>query len=151
VHDKFSALAFAYDNRDRVVSVDNAGTPNAPHVVLKYAYDRPMGDLLSVTDTIDGQAGAMTSYQYDDLHRMTRITQTAAGVLPVADKRVDFGYNELGQFASIDRFSDLAGTQSVVSSSYSYDAQNRLTRIAHNNTAGTVDFFDYQYDAASRI
>ena len=55
----------------------------------------------SVTDTIDGQPGAVTAYLYDGLNRVTRITQDGQNV---SEKRVDFSYNGLGQFAEIDRF-----------------------------------------------
>ena len=39
VQDTFSALAFSYDARDRVKTVDNAGTPGVPQVLLEYVYD----------------------------------------------------------------------------------------------------------------
>ncbi|MFM6674704.1 MAG: lectin-like domain-containing protein, partial [Dolichospermum sp.] len=39
VNDKFSSLAFNYDNRDRLLSVNNAGTPGFSNVVLNYSYD----------------------------------------------------------------------------------------------------------------
>ena len=147
VVDAFSSLAFTYDQRDRVRTVDNAGTPGAPNVVLAYAYD-DAGNVLSVIDTINGAAGATTSYAYDALHRMTQITQTGSGL---ADKRVDLAYNPLGQFASIDRYSDLAGTQLVVGTTYAYDALNRLTALTHSNTTGPVAFYNYTYDSSSRI
>ncbi|MHB0961459.1 MAG: RHS repeat-associated core domain-containing protein [Pirellulaceae bacterium] len=147
VIDAFSSLAFTYDQRDRVRTVDNAGTPGAPHVVLAYDYD-DAGNVLSVIDTINGSAGATTSYAYDALNRMTRINQTGSGL---ADKRVDLAYNPLGQFASIDRYSDLAGTQLVVGTTYAYDTLNRLTALTHSNTTDTVAFYNFTYDSASRI
>ncbi len=85
---------------------------------------------------------------YDALNRMTRTIQTGLGL---ADKRVDLAYNPLGQFASINRFSDLGGTQLVVGTAYTYDTLNRLTGLAHNNTTGPVAFYDFIYDSASRI
>jgi len=147
VDDAFSALEFTYDDRDRVKTVDNAGTPSAPNVVLEYAYD-PAGNVLSVTDTIDGILGATTTYRYDDLNRVDRIQQSGSGV---SDKRVDLAYNPLGQFASITRYSDLLATEQVVTSSYQYDDLNRLERLSHDNSAETVAFYDFVYDAASRI
>lgn len=145
--DDQSALTFTYDSRDRVATVDNAGTPNAPHVVLTYSYDA-VGNVLAVADTVDGAAGATTVYAYDALNRVSRITQAGTGL---ADKRVDFTYNPLGQFATIDRYADLAGTQLVAGSTYAYDALNRLTSLAHSGPAGTLAFYDLTYDAAGRI
>ncbi len=147
VSDNFSALAFTHDNRDRVKTVDNAGTPSAPHVVLAYAYD-PAGNVISVSNTINGSPGGTNAYTHDALNRTTQITQTGPGI---SDKRVDLAYNDIGQFASINRYADLAGTQLVVSSAYDYDALNRVTRLEHGNTTSIVAFYDYQYDVASRI
>src|SRR5262249_6145098 len=88
------SLALTHGNR--VKTVDNAGTPNAPLVVLANSYDLA-GNVLSVADTINGAAGGQNSYSYDALNRMTEVTQTGAGV---SDKRVDLTFNEIGQFAS---------------------------------------------------
>jgi RHS repeat-associated protein len=147
VVDRYSALAFTYDARDRVKTVDNSGTPGAPLVTLTYGYDAA-GNILSAADTIGGAAGGTTQYQYDALNRQTQIMQSGSGV---SDKRVDLAYNPLGQFASIDRFSNLAGTQLVVGSTYEYDALNRLTSLTHDNSTSTVAFYDFVYDAAGRI
>ncbi|MCA9135403.1 MAG: DUF4595 domain-containing protein [Planctomycetales bacterium] len=147
VTDDFSGLEFTYDARDRVGSVDNALTPDAPHVVLGYTYDG-VGNVTSVSDTIEGTPGATTSYQYDALNRQTQINQSGSGV---SDKRVDFLYNALGQFASIDRFSDLLGTQPVVRTAYTYDDLNRLVDLRHSNAATDVAFYEYEYDSSSRI
>lgn len=150
IDDYFSALAFEYDDLDRLASVDNAGTPGAPHVVLDYTYDGA-GNVLTVADQVNGLAGALTAYTYDALHRTTRITQRGIGILPVADKRVDFTYNALGQYQSITRYSDLFGTQLVVETNYTYDTLHRLTDLRHSNNTSDVAFYTYTYDADSRI
>ncbi len=150
VSDVFSSLAWTYDARDRAITESNVGTPGAPEVQLAYTYDA-VGNVLSVTDTINGTVGAATSYLYDALNRMQRVSQTASGGLPVADKRVDIAYNAIGQFAAITRYSDLAGSQLVVGTTYQYDSLNRLTSLAHDNSTSTVAFYDHIYDADSRI
>ncbi len=146
--DAFSALTYTYDARNRVQTVDNAGTPNAPNVILTYVYD-DNSNVVTVIDTIEGNAGASTSYQYDGLDRLIVLGQSGN---EVTDKRVEFTYNALGQYSAIDRYRDLAGTQLVIGTDYDYDGQNRLTRIDHQNSGGTsVAFYDYEYDVASRI
>ena len=146
--DNQSALVFTYDARNRVKTVDNAGTPDAPNVILTYAYD-DVGNVLSVTDTIDGNPGATTGYDYDGLNRLVSLNQSGTDT---SDKRVDFTYNALGQYTAIDRYSDLAGTQLVIGTEYTYDDQNRLTRLDHQNSASeSVAFYDYVYDVESRI
>ncbi len=147
VHDSYSSLAFAYDDRDRVVTVDNAGTPDAPHVMLTYTYDA-IGNVLTVSDAIEGAAGAIASYQYDSLNR---IVQTLQSGNSTNDKRVDFTYNPLGQFANIDRYTDLQGTQLVVGTVFAYDRLNRLEDLRHNNGTDDVAFYEFTYDTASRL
>lgn len=148
VGDKDSNLAFVYDARNRVKSVDNAGTPGAPNVIVGYTYD-DNSNVRTVVDTINGAAGATTLYNYDGLDRLNVLSQAGNNV---SDKRVNFTYNPLGQYSAIDRYRDLAGTQLVIGTDYDYDAQNRLTRIDHKNAANTsVAFYDYVYDVASRI
>ncbi len=147
VTDPFSALAFTYDNRDRVLTVDNAGTPDAPTVDLEYTYD-DVGNILSVTDTIDGVTSGTNTYSYDNLNRLIELTQSGNGV---SNKRVDFGYNALGQFTDINRYADLGGAEFVTGTSYTYDDLNRLANLTHNNGTEDVAFYDYEYDANSRI
>ncbi|NJN13091.1 MAG: RHS repeat protein [Richelia sp. RM1_1_1] len=147
VTDTFSSLAYTYDNRDRVLTVDNAGTPNAPNVLLNYTYDG-VGNILSVADTINGVASGTNSYSYDALNRLTELTQSGNGV---SDKRVDFGYNAIGQFNTINRYSDLGGTQLVTGTNYSYDALNRLSSLTHNNGTADIAFYNFGYNADSRI
>jgi|CXWL01.1.fsa_nt_gi RHS repeat-associated protein len=146
--DQFSTLAFTYDNRDRVKTVDNQGTPNGPRVALSYVYDGA-GNILAVADAINGAAAGTNAYTYDALNRTTRVTQSGAGV---ADKRVDFSYNEVSQFASVSRFSSLAGGQAVATTNYNYDALNRITNMTHTNAANAMlNQFQIEYDPASRI
>src|SRR6185436_8919641 len=76
------------------------------------------------------------------------ITQTGSGL---HDKRVDLAYDEMSHLASIQRFSDLAGTQLVTGSAYSYDSLNRLSSLRHVSASATVAFYDVTYDAANHI
>ena len=148
VTDDFSALAFTYDNRDSSPAVDNAGIPDAPNVKLAYTYD-DVGNILSTaTDTINGSMRGTNAYSYDALNRLTALTQSGN---QVSDKRVDFAYNNLGQFSSIDRYANLSGTPLVNSSTYTYDTLNRIDRVGHSNGTVDVAFYDFEYDEDSRI
>jgi RHS repeat-associated protein len=148
ITDNYSALTNTYDSLNRIKSVDNNGTPDATRVVLTYTYDNN-GNILSVDDTISGAPGASTTYQYDALDRLSVLTQSGP---EVAAKRVNFAYNQIGQYTAIDRYSDLDGTQLVIATDYVYDSINRLTAIDHRNTAGAaVSFFRLKYDLADRV
>ena len=147
ISDPDSTYRFTYDALGRQITIDNAGTANAPNVVLSYTYDAA-GNILSVSDTIDGQTGGSNEYKYDVLNRVEQITQSGNGV---SDKRVDFGYDPIGQFKTINRYSDLAGASPVVESIYTYDANNRLERLSHNNSLGEAAFYAFTYDDANRI
>jgi RHS repeat-associated protein len=150
-----SAYQFTYDLNGRLWTVSNAGTPGVPNVVLTYGYDFG-GNVISVADTINGQTGATTSYHYDALNRVTQITQQATQITQqgtgVSTKRVDFDYNSVGQLSSLNRYTDMAGTQLVVGTSYTYDALNRLQDLRHRNANQTsVGFYNFGYDSADRI
>ncbi|ERN39823.1 RHS repeat-containing protein [Rubidibacter lacunae KORDI 51-2] len=147
VNDPDSSYQYEYDDRDRLTVVDNAGTPGAPQVELSYNYDAN-GNLLSVSEEIDEAAAGVTTYSYDDLNRLETQTQSGAGV---SEKRVDYTYTPTGQFESISRYSDLAGTQFAIESVYDYDELNRLTNLTHSNLTEAIAFYDLTYDSAGRI
>ncbi|MCB0485860.1 MAG: RHS repeat-associated core domain-containing protein [Flavobacteriaceae bacterium] len=146
--DATSSLTYDYDHRNRVLSADNVGTPGIQQVKVEYQYD-DVGNVTHVMDMIDGAFGGITGYDYDPLNRVSRIIQMSVGF---NDKRADFEYNAIGQTESITRFSDLAGTQKVATTTYGFDTANRLSNITHKDATDAVfAFYDYGYDAASRI
>jgi len=71
-----------------VTEIDNAGTPDAPHVVLQQAFDL-VGNRLSVSATVDSIADYVNTYQYDALNRTTQVTQAgqSGGNAVAAEKR----------------------------------------------------------------
>jgi hypothetical protein len=54
------------DAIDRLTSIDNAGTLGTPAVKFNYGYDAA-GNLLRVTDTIDGLLKGTNAYTYVSL------------------------------------------------------------------------------------
>lgn len=144
VTDPDSTYKFSYDPKGRQIAVDNTGTTGVPNVLLNYTYDDE-DNLLSVSDTINGAAKGNTAYSYDTLNRISRITQSGNGV---ASKRVDFGYDDIiGQIKSVNRYSDLSGSQLVRGTTYTYDAKNRLDVLSH----GSGVSYDFDYDNGNRI
>jgi len=147
-----SRYVYTYDAIGRLTGASNSGTPGVPTVAMAYTFDA-VDNLLTRTDTIDGTAAGTTAYVYDSLNRVQRITQSGP---TVSDKRVDLAYNAASDPTSLDRYSDLAGTQRVLSSFFSYDAAGRLATLEHTRAAvaggaGSVAQYAYTYDAVNRI
>jgi hypothetical protein len=101
---------------------------------------------------------AKISGSYDGLSRLTSITQdnqTSGTPNALADKRVDFAYNALGQWTSIDRFQNLTAAYPALRTLFSYDAGNRLNSIEHRHATSPSSStllaqYAYSYDNASR-
>jgi RHS repeat-associated protein len=153
VSDPDSTYAYTFDNLGRVLTVDNAGTSGVPNVVLTSAYDAN-SNRTSLSADIASADDFQNSYTYDALNRLTRLDQGATGSASVAEKRVDFAYNAIGQFTSIARFNDLDGGSGdeLATATYSYDTLGRLTDLAYKN-GGTNLFtpYEWSFDNLSRI
>jgi RHS repeat-associated protein len=145
--DNSSSLAYTYDALGRVTSVNNAGTPGAPAVVVAYTYD-PDGNVLTTTDTVGGQMEGQNAYTYDGDSQMTQVEQTGPALQP---KRVNFSYNPVGQFTAINRYSNTAGTQLVAGSTYVYDDLDRITNLTQSQNATLIDSYSLTYDADSQV
>ena len=147
VNDPDSAYTYTYDLAGRLTSVDNAGTPVVPNVLLTYTYDA-VNNMLTVTDSIDGQVSGLEAYTYDALDRVTRLTQSGNGI---AEKRVDFAYDVASQMTGSTRYADLAGSQLVAQSDYTFDLAGRLTNLSHSRDSVVIADYRWDYDAANRI
>ncbi|WP_414529508.1 Ig-like domain-containing protein [Nodularia chucula] len=135
------ANTFVYDSRDRVIQASTEISGLSP-VVLTYTYDRT-GNRISVSDNL----GVGVNSTYDPRNLLISQTWQGTGIDPI---RVDYAYNSRGDRTQIQRFSNLAGTQLVGSSSFNYDALQRLTGITHSNGAGsTLANYSYNYNLAS--
>jgi YD repeat-containing protein len=148
--DPDSSYAVTYDNLGRVTEVDNNNTTGVPRVILDTAYNAA-GDRATLAATVAGTDDFLNTYTYDDLHRLTTVTQDSqTGGNSVADKRVDLAYNAIGQFTSIVRYNDVAGgsTNEVATGTYTYDTLGRLAGLAY--TKGGTNLFTaygWSYDS----
>jgi RHS repeat-associated protein len=122
--------------------VNNQDTPGVPTTVMSYGYDK-VGNLLSITDSINGTTGVHNARQYDALNRLTVNSQ--------GNKRVDYGYNAIVQVTNKKRFSDTTGTNLVAETNHTFDSINRLTDITHSKGATNIATYTQSYDANSRI
>jgi RHS repeat-associated protein len=125
-----------------MITTNNLGTPGAPTTIMTYGYDN-VGNVTSMTDSINGNIGVNNARQYDALNRLTVNSQ--------GNKRVDYGYNALGQVTNKKRFSDTTGTNLVAETNHTYDQIDRLTGITHSKGATNIATYTQTYDANSRI
>ena len=67
------------------------------------------------------------------------------------DKRVDFTYTPGGRYDQVKRFSDLNGTNLVVTSTYEHDGLDRLTGLTHQHGTTTLADYTLAYNAAGWV
>ena len=136
---------YTYDRLDQKVGHRRFGgaAPDA-----SFFYDiHPDGSWASVNRTVDGNAPVVTSYTYDGAGAVREIMQTGDAI---ADLRVTYDRNSIGQVVALDR--SVIGRPGVsVATTVDRDEIGRRTTIAHQNAADAVlAAYDYRYDAASR-
>ncbi|NLX96620.1 MAG: hypothetical protein GXY83_10625 [Rhodopirellula sp.] len=119
--------------------------PFVPNCLVEFTYTHD--ELGNVQRSADNK-NTVNEYDYDPLDRLQQARQSGTGVTA---KRADFTYGNDSRPATTTRYSNLAGTTEVATSTYGYDDAGRLDGLVH--TRGGVTFNDYgwTYDAAGRI
>jgi hypothetical protein len=153
--DPDSDYAFGLNNLGQTLTVDNAGTPNVPHVILANGYDAG-GDRTSLSATINGTADFLNNYSFDADQRLTAVEQQAqSGGNALAPKQFDLNYNALGQFTSAWDYNYVGAgpAMDVASGVYSYDTGNRLTGLSYTANAGqtSIDAYTWGFDNGDRV
>jgi RHS repeat-associated protein len=133
------AYALAYDALDRMSSQQD------PYgLSLTFTYDA-VGNQTLVQDSF----GGVTTSVYDADNRLTSRQFGGSGQTAL---RVDLGYTLRGQLAWEKRFSDVAGTQLIGSTSLVYDVDMRLANEQQHASSGSMlANYTYTYDQASRL
>jgi YD repeat-containing protein len=131
------AYTFSYDTLDRVTAVEQPFGQR-----LTFVYDA-VGNRTRVEDS----KGGVATSTYNAANLLTKREHTGQAPL-----RIDFTYTVRDQVETTTRYSDLAGTTKVGSSTYSYDAAARLRNLQHRNGSGTLfSNYTYTYDLAHRL
>jgi hypothetical protein len=113
----------------------------SPTVTLDYVYDA-VGDRTQVSCTLGTTADYVADTTYDALGRVTSLRQHGVtGGDAVAEKRVDYTYDAVGDYATITTYADLAGTELVSTATYTFDAASELTGLVY--TQGTTTLASY--------
>ena len=142
--DTNSTYSYEYDALSRVVTVGNAGTPKVPNVVFNTTYDA-VGNHTSIVDNF----GVRVDSIYDERNLLSSRSWSGGGI---AESRFDLTYDAAGQRISLDRYSDMAGTQLVAAAVEAYDPLNRLLqRTTSKADATRIVDYRYTYDPAGRV
>ncbi len=103
---------------------------------------------MQVSQALGTTADAVTDYSYDALGRVTSVQQHGvSGGNAVAEKRVDFTYDAVSQYATITTYADLAATQEVSTATYAYTAIHELIGLVYTQGATTLASYSYTYDS----
>ncbi|MGA7496562.1 MAG: RHS repeat-associated core domain-containing protein [Isosphaeraceae bacterium] len=128
-----------YDALNRLIT-----TQDPFGLTLTYTYDAN-GNRTQVQDSL----GGVTNYIYDADNELTSEQFGGTGQTPL---RIDLTYDADGEILTETRYSNLAGTQVVVVSSYTYNNDGQITSLVDVNGSGnTVADFTYTYDQAGRL
>lgn len=137
--DPDSSYTYTYDTLNRVKTVDNAGTPGAPRVVLTYGYDK-QGNTTSVSDN----SGVTVMSEYDQRNRLSVREWSGGGVDPA---RVDVHYNAAGRQTLLERFAGLDRSHPVGRTVTTYEPTGQVDTLTHYNAVDAVlASYDYDYD-----
>jgi RHS repeat-associated protein len=148
VTDPDSSYTYTYTAAGQVASVDNAGTPNVPDVVLSQTYDG-FGNESSLSASVGGTSEFTNNYLYNPDGDMTQETQSGSGV---SDKEVTFAYNALGQLTSINAYASTDGGSPIYSASYGYNGAEQLTSLDYANASDSgIENYGYSYNANGQI
>lgn len=139
-----SSYAYTYDQLDRLVTSDNAGTPDAPNVILTYSYDAD-GNRVRVADnsgvTIDSEYGS----------RNQLLSKTWYGG-EVDEARVEYDYDLALRETEARRYSDVDATNLIGRTETVLDDSGRRIRITHLDGSDVVlANYEYGFDQANRI
>ena len=121
---------YLYDNLNRLVEIQYPATPHHSPFTIHYSYDA-LGRRTTMTDT-----SGVTSYTYDDLGRVIRVTDPFTGV-------VEYGYDLAGNRTALT----VTHNSQPTTTYYAFDAGNRLIQVTDWATGTT----SYAYDPAGRL
>jgi RHS repeat-associated protein len=129
----------SYDAQNRLT-----GQTDPFGVALTYAYDAASRQT-TVQDSLNGT----TTSVYDNANRLTTREFGGPSQTPL---RIDPSYDNANRLTGLTRYSNLAGSTLVATTSYSYDAASRVTSIvSKDSTPATISYYNYQYDNADRV
>jgi RHS repeat-associated protein len=152
-------LTYSYDAASNLLTAVNA---NGAYTMSYNTLDRrtvtqePFGLTLTATyDAVDNRTklqdslNGVTTFVYDPLNRLTSEQFGGSGQTAL---RMDLTYTAQDEIATETRYKDLGGTQTVGTSSFTYDALGQLTNLQHKDgSSNLLANYTYTYDSAGRL
>ncbi len=149
--DPAADYTYEYDARGRAKSVTHAIDGLTPSVVMAQQYG-PLGGRSQLAVTLGGTADLKNVYTFDGFGRTSRIDQSGvAGGNAVAEKRFNFAYDNGDQPSTLTRYNNVAGSQTVATSTYGFDLTGRLTGLTYAKGGTTLAGYNWSFDAANRM
>ncbi|MHB1038490.1 MAG: RHS repeat-associated core domain-containing protein, partial [Pirellulales bacterium] len=152
--DLVGSYSYGYDNLDRSTSITQTMLSGLTvPILLGQKYDAA-GNRTQLAATIGTAADLVNDYQFDNLGRMSLVTQSEQSTQnPVAPKRVDFGYDAASRPETTTRYAALTQDDLVATTYYAFDDASRLTGAVHVLPGTPVQALSYTwtFDRAGRI
>ena len=147
--DANASYEYDYDAAGRLLEETQDLTGLTPTIVLTYQYN-DLGLLSQAATTIGGVDDAVTDYIYDGFGRLASIQQYGVtGGNAVAEKRIDYTYDDAGQWDTITRYADLVATDLVATGDYGYDLTGRLTSLMYTKGTTTLVGHAWAFNAGN--
>jgi RHS repeat-associated protein len=153
-----NTLTYSFDpNGNLLTGANNNGT-----YTMSY-------DALNRTTVVNEPFGQSLTFSYDHLGNRTLVQDSQGGTITsvydagneltsrqFTDSSATFSagltYTGTHQLSTIMRYNNMMGTGNIASTTFLYDAADRVTSIQHQNTGGTsLASFLYSYDGAGRV
>ncbi len=156
----YGETQYDYDVRDNLTHVEGE---DEAHTWMEYdplgrktdMHDPDMGDWFyeyDVAGNLEAQTdarGCVTTFAYDQLHRLTGKTYTGPGACATTPA-VTYYYDQPGHGSGVGRRTSMS-VPGVDSTSWTYDARGRVTEVS-KTIAGEGPFVTaYTYDAMDRV
>ena len=135
--DASGLTAYSYDALNRLTSVNAQGNGGVGGSTVAYGYDSA-GHRTSTT--YPGSGGRQVSDSYDSAERLSGVTDWLGNT-------TQYSYDAGSRLVGVTLPAGSGGNH--VSTSDSYDPQNRLTSVVHSLNGTTLASASYSYDAAS--
>ena len=133
----YGTTSYSYDNRDRVVQIQQPQIGTVAAQSVGYGYDERSNRTVMTTTAPSASLVAATSYGYDAVGRLQSVLGPNDGGTPTTYSYLDNGLRNQQTLSN------------GIISQYTYDPLNRLTNITQGKSAGpTLAQYAYGLDGA---